>query len=241
MGLNDIHKFNPEDKIIEYVMEKDNSKEKRLKNLSLYKFMNLTASEAPVPGGGSASAYMGALGTALGTMVANLSSHKKGWDERWQEFSQWAEQGKKIQNELLMLVDEDTDAYRGIMKAYALPGKTDEEKALRKVSVSEATKIAMLVPFKVMKTAFSAFPLIREMVEKGNPNSITDAGVGALALHSCIKGAYLNVRINAAGLNDEGFSSGLISEGAAILLKTSIAEAEIINIINEKIDLLHFS
>ncbi|TFG43058.1 MAG: glutamate formimidoyltransferase, partial [Bacteroidia bacterium] len=171
MGLSDIHKFNPEEKIIEYVME-DKNRKKRLNELSLYEFMNETASESPAPGGGSVSAYMGSLGVALGTMVANISSHKRGWDDRWKEFSGWAEKGKEIQNKLLQLVDEDTAAFNRILNAYTLPKKTDEEIQARKSAVQEATKNAILVPFKVMETAFSGFSLIREMVEKGNPNSV---------------------------------------------------------------------
>ena len=215
MGLNDIHKFHPEEKIIEFVMEEKNNK-KRLIAMSLYEFMNETASESPAPGGGSVSAYMGSLGVALGTMVANISSHKRGWDERWKEFSDWAEKGKEIQNKLLQLVDEDTSAFNRILNAYSLPKKTEEEIMARKSAVQGATRDAMLVPFKVMETAFSGFVLIREMVEGGNPNSVTDATVGALAIRSCIRGAFLNVRINAAGLDDKEFVSELLKKGRVI-------------------------
>ena len=215
MGLNDIHKFHPEEKIIEFVMEEKNNK-KRLIAMSLYEFMNETASESPAPGGGSVSAYMGSLGVALGTMVANISSHKRGWDERWKEFSDWAEKGKEIQNKLLQLVDEDTSAFNRILNAYSLPKKTEEEIMARKSAVQGATRDAMLVPFKVMETAFSGFVLIREMVERGNPNSVTDATVGALAIRSCIRGAFLNVRINAAGLDDKEFVSELLKKGQVI-------------------------
>ena len=224
LGLNEIHPFNPQEKIIEYVMEKGEKRE-RLKNLSLYDFMNLTASESPVPGGGSAAAYMGALGVALGTMVANLSAHKKGWDERWKEFSEWAEKGKKLQNELLKLVDDDTDAYKLLMEAYNLPKVTDEDKQIRNAAIAEATKKATLVPFTVMEKAYSGFELIRQMVEKGNPNSITDAGVGALALRSCIKGAFLNVRINISALDDREFTVKVMA-GADEIEKLSIKEEE---------------
>jgi glutamate formiminotransferase / formiminotetrahydrofolate cyclodeaminase len=234
MGLSDIHPFIPNEKVIEYVMENKNM-EKRLRSLTLYEYMNLTASEAPVPGGGSASAYMGALGVALGTMVANLSAHKKGWDERWFEFSGWAEKGKKLQNELLQLVDDDTDAYKGIMEAYSLTKNSEEEKKLRKSAVQEATKKATLIPFKVMETAFLGFSLIKEMVEKGNPNSVTDAGVGALALRSCIKGAFMNVRINVSSLEDKKFVSDILDRGREIELQTLILEEEILKNINEKL------
>src|SRR5665811_352066 len=175
--------------------------------------MDETASESPAPGGGSISAYMGALGVSLGTMVANLSSHKKGWDAKWQEFSDWAEKGKAIQNTLLHLVDEDTIAFNRIMEAFALPKRSEEEKQLRNSVIQEATKNAIMVPFKVMETAFSGFELIKEMVEKGNPNSITDAGVGALAIRSCIKGAFLNIKINASGLHDKDFVNTVLTKG----------------------------
>ena len=215
MGLSDIHEFNPDEKIIEYVMEDKNDK-KRLIAMSLYSFMNETASESPAPGGGSVSAYMGSLGVALGTMVANISSHKHGWDDRWKEFSDWAEKGKEIQNKLLQLVDEDTVAFNGILNAYSLPKKTEEEIRVRKSAVQEATRNATLIPLKVMETAFSGFGLIREMVEKGNPNSVTDAAVGALAIRSCIRGAFLNVKINASGLDDREFVSELLKKGQRI-------------------------
>jgi glutamate formiminotransferase/formiminotetrahydrofolate cyclodeaminase len=234
MGLNDIRQFKPEEKIIEYVMA-EKTKKNRLVALSLKDFMNETASEAPAPGGGSVSAYMGALGIALGTMVANLSSHKRGWDERWKEFSDWAEKGKQLQNNLLQLVDDDTDAFNKIIEAYTLPKKTEEEKLLRNLAIQDATKIAILVPFKVMETAYSGFELIKEMVENGNPNSVTDAGVGALAIRSCIRGAFLNVRINASGLKDKEFADNIISKGEDIEKKTVTAEEQIFNIINSTI------
>jgi len=234
MGLNDINQFKPEEKIIEYVME-ENDKKKRLIAMSLKRFMDETASESPAPGGGSVSAYMGALGVALGTMVANLSAHKRGWDERWKEFSDWAEKGKTIQNSLLHLVDEDTSAFKRIIEAFALPKKSEDEKQARNVAIQETTKNATMVPFKVMETAFSGFELIREMVEKGNPNSITDAGVGALALRSCIKGAFLNVKINASGLHDKRFAETIITRGEDIEEKAVASEEEILIIINGKI------
>ncbi len=203
MGLSDIHPFNPEERIIEFVMEEKT--ERRLISMTLKGFMDETASESPAPGGGSISAYMGALGVALGTMVANLSSHKRGWDDRWKEFSDWAENGKDIQNKLLQLVDEDTAAFNNIIEAFNLPKKSEEEKKMRNQAIQAATKHATLIPFKVMETAFSGFGLIKEMAEKGNPNSVSDAGVGALAVRACIRGAFLNVRINASGLDDKDF------------------------------------
>lgn len=236
MGLNDIHQFNPEEKIIEFVMTK-NDNDVRLISLSLKEFMENTASETPAPGGGSVSAYMGALGAALGTMVANLSSHKKGWDEKWKEFSDLAEKGKAIQNALLNLVDEDTIAFNKILEAFKLPNKSDEEKTLRKSAIQEATRKATLVPFKVMETAFSAFGLIREMVDKGNPNSITDAGVGAIALSACIKGAFLNVKINASGLTDKDFAAEIVAKGEELIMKTVRNEEEILLFVNSKISI----
>ena len=235
MGLNDIHQFKPEEKIIEFVMAENNNKE-RLVYMSIERFMNETASESPAPGGGSVSAYMGALGVALGTMVANLSSHKRGWDDRWKEFSDRAEKGKSIQNDLLQLVDEDTAAFNRIIEAYALPKKSEEEKQARNLAVQDATKNAILIPFRVMETAFSGFSLIREMVERGNPNSITDAGVGALALRACIKGAFLNVRINAKGLQDKDFVRLIIKRGEVIESNAVAFEEEILKIINVKIE-----
>jgi glutamate formiminotransferase / formiminotetrahydrofolate cyclodeaminase len=214
MGLDEISEFKPEEKIIEYVLGKDAPD--RLADLTLRSFMNLTASEAPAPGGGSVSSYIGAVGAALGTMVANLSSHKRGWDSRWAEFSTWADKGKVIQNALLDLVDEDTASFNKILDAFGLPKKSAEEKAARSFAIQEATKYATMVPFRVMETALGGFDLIRAMVENGNPNSISDAGVGALALRACIRGAYLNVQINAAGLDDKVFAADIIDRGRQI-------------------------
>ena len=233
MGMNDIHPFIPEEKIIEYVMAEKGKR--KLVDMSLRYFMDETASESPAPGGGSISAYLGALGVALGTMVANLSSHKKGWDERWKEFSVWAVRGKEIQNRLLELVDEDTEAFNRIMDAFGLPKKTEEEKQLRKKAVQDATKDAIMIPLKVMETASSGFPLIREMVEKGNPNSVTDAGVGALAIRSCVRGAFLNVKINAASLDDRKFTKDIINKGSAIEENAILEEEAILKMVEAEI------
>jgi glutamate formiminotransferase/formiminotetrahydrofolate cyclodeaminase len=233
MGLNDIHQFKPEEKIIEFVMA--DISEHKLIDMSLKAFMDETASDSPAPGGGSVSAYMGALGVALGTMVANLSSHKRGWDEKWKEFSDWAEKGKAIQNSLLQMVDEDTRAFNRIMEAFSLPIKTEDDKKIKEIAIQEATKNAILVPLKLMETAYPGFELINEMISKGNPNSISDAGVGALALRACIKGAFLNVKINASGLNDKSFVTDVIARGAELETKTIAAEEEILRRINEKI------
>ena len=219
MGLSDIHIFKPEEKIIELVMADKN--EYKLIDMNLKAFMNETASDSPAPGGGSVSAYMGALGVALGTMVANLSSHKRGWDDRWKEFSDWAEKGKAIQNSLLQMVDEDTRAFNMILQAYCSFQKNQKKKKiLKENAIQEATKNATLVPLKVMETAFSGFELISEMVEKGNPNSVSDAGVGAMAFSSCIRGAFLNVKINASGLKDKIFVNDILSKGREIEAKT---------------------
>jgi len=233
MGLNDIHPFIPEEKVIEFVMA--NKSKPKLIDMNLKAFMDETASESPAPGGGSISAYMGALGVSLGTMVANLSSHKRGWDDRWKEFSDWAEKGKVIQNNLLQMVDEDTNVFNRLMEAFSLPKKSEEEKKLRDIAIQEATKNATLIPFKVMETAFSGFELINEMVEKGNPNSITDAGVGALALRSCIRGAFLNVKINSSGLYDKDFVNSIIARGEDLESKAIAAEEAILKFINAKI------
>lgn len=233
LGLDEIQPFNPDEKIIEYVMRDKESR--RLVDMSLQSFMNLTASEAYVPGGGSVSAYMGSLGVALGTMVANISSHKRGWDNRWEEFHEWAEKGKKIQNQLLTLVDEDTEAYRGILAAYGLPKNSDAEKAARTSAIQEATKKATLVPFTVIETAFSAFPVLREMVSTGNPNSVTDAAVGAIAVNSCIRGAFLNVQINAYSLKDREFAEDLIRRGGDMANEASRIESEILEITEKRL------
>jgi glutamate formiminotransferase/formiminotetrahydrofolate cyclodeaminase len=223
MGLNDVHQFKPEEKIIEYVMAEKGKK--LLTDLSLKAFMDETASESPAPGGGSVSAYIGALGAALGTMVANLSSHKRGWDDRWDEFSGWAEKGKAIHNRLLSLVDEDTTAFNKIMEAFGLPKKSDEEKKLRGKAIHDSTMTAIIVPWSVMETAFKGFEIVRAMVETGNPNSVSDAGVGALALMTCIRGACLNVKINAASLNDKAFTADIVGK-AKNLEKTAITACE---------------
>ena len=228
LGLNDIHDFVPEEKIIEYVLA-DND-DQRLADMTLKAFMDETASESPAPGGGSVAAYMGSLGAALGTMVANLSSHKRGWDSRWKEFSDLAEKGKTAQNRLLNLVDEDTMAFNNIIKASRLPGKTEEDLKIKRQAIEEATKQAALIPLMVMETAFSGFELIRTMVKTGNPGSVTDAAVGALALTACIRGAFLNIRINAAQIDDKKFTGDLLEQGATIELKAIAEEKQILNL-----------
>ena len=233
MGLDELGPFEPEKRIIEYLLR--DSSDSRLINMTLADFADETASESPAPGGGSISAYMGALGVSLGTMVANLSSHKKGWDERWEEFSEWAEKGQVYKNELLKYVDEDTNAFNKIMSAFSLPKATEEEKKARTASIQEATKYAIEVPFKVMETAYKSLEIIKAMAETGNPNSITDAGVGALCARSAVLGAFLNVRINAEQLNDKEFVNIIINKGKEIETKTKILESEILQLVENKL------
>jgi len=234
MGLDDLKPFVPEEKIIEYVLAAE-FKAGKLVDLTCTAFADETASESPAPGGGSISAYLGALGAALATMVANLSSHKAGWDDRWQEFSDWAVKGQKIKDELLFLVDEDTNAFNKVMDAFSLPKGTDEEKAARTDAIQAATRYATEVPFRTMERSFDAFEIIKAMAEHGNPNSVTDAGVGALCARSAVMGAFLNVKINAAGLKDKVFASDLLSRGAEIERKAIQLETEIMSIVNDKI------
>jgi len=226
MGLSELKPFNPEEKIIEYMLQ--DKKQKKLVDMPLSAFVWETSSESPAPGGGSVSAAMGAMGVALGTMVANLSSHKRGWDDRWEEFAEWAEKGAQMQKRLLELVDEDTEAFNAIMKAYEMPKGSDEEKAARSAAVEEATKKASIVPLTVMKEASKTFELLGEMIRKGNPNSVTDAAVGVLATRACIRGAYLNVRVNVKGLKDRAFAENLIAEGREIEGRAEATEHEII-------------
>ncbi|MBQ6881932.1 MAG: glutamate formimidoyltransferase [Alistipes sp.] len=233
MGLDDLKPFDPREKVIEYMLEDQNAK--RLIDLSCQGFAVETASESPAPGGGSISAYMGALGAALGTMVANLSSHKAGWDDRWKEFSDWAEQGQTLMQELLHLVDEDTAAFNRIMAVFAMPKTTDEEKAARAEALQEATRYATEVPLRTMQTAARVFPLVRAMAEEGNPNSVSDAGVGALAARSAVLGARLNVRINAAGLKDRALADRLTAEADRIAAEVIQAEQEVLAIVEQKI------
>ncbi|MEI6123161.1 MAG: glutamate formimidoyltransferase [Bacteroidota bacterium] len=236
LGLDDLKPFNPREKIIEYVLEdSDINKPLKLVNLTCKAFANETASESPAPGGGSVSAYMGALGVSLATMVANLSSHKAGWDDRWEEFSVWAEKGQKIKDELIFLVDEDTNAFNKIMDAFGLPKNNDAEKVVRDSAIQDATRIATEIPFKTMEKALDSMQIIKAMAEIGNPNSVTDAGVGALCARSAVMGAYLNVKINASGLKDKAYVDDIMSRGYSIEQKTKELETEILQIVNLKI------
>lgn len=214
LGLSELAPFKPEERIIEYLLREP--AQAKLVRMDLRTFADETASESVAPGGGSISAYVGALGASLGAMVANLSSHKAGWDERWQEFSDWAEKGQRLKDELLALVDADTAAFNAIMAAFALPKGTDAEKAARSAAIQAATRRAIEVPFRVMQLACDALPLAVAMAEQGNPNSVSDAGVGALCARAAVQGAYLNVRINVKGFADKAYAEKVVREGAEL-------------------------
>lgn len=236
MGLDELKPFKPEEKVIEYLLEAGQNKSgRKLVDMTLEGFADETASESPAPGGGSIAAYMGALGAALGTMVANLSAHKAGWDERWEEFSDYAERGRDILDRLIGLVDEDTAAFNRIMGVFAMPKGTEEEKAARAKALQEATLYATEVPLRTMKTAAEAFDLLEAMAREGNPASVSDAGVGALAARSAVLGAQLNVRINAAGLTDRSMAEALCEEAEEIACHASARETQILEIVNSKI------
>lgn len=237
MGLSNLKEFKPEEKVVEYILEAEEQKSvKKLVDMTCAAFAEETASESPAPGGGSISAYMGALAAALGTMVANLSSHKAGWDDRWEFFSCWAEKGMTVMNELLALVDEDTAAFNRIMDVFGMPKGTAEEKAARAAAMEVATLYATEVPLRTMKAAYKAFEVVRAMAVEGNPNSVSDAGVGALAARSAVMGACLNVRINAAGLKDRAAAERLVNEAMEIQALAQQAEKEILAIVDSKID-----
>ncbi len=234
MGLDDLKPFNPREKVIEFLLE-DENKTAKLVDLTVKGFAEETSRESPAPGGGTISAYMGALGAALGTMVANLSSHKAGWDARWNEFSQWADKGQELMTELLHLVDEDTEAFNRIMAAFGMPKKTEEEKEARSAAIQAATLYATEVPLHTMQASFKAFDICRAMAQEGNPNSVSDAGVGALAARAAVLGAGLNVKINAASLKDRETAERLIGEANELIVKANEAEKEIIAIVESKL------
>ncbi len=234
MGLDELQPFRPEEKIIEYLLEE---KTEKLVSLSLKEYMDVTASELPVPGGGSASAYMGALGVALGTMVANISAHRKGWDERWKEFSDQAAEGAEIQNMLLKLVDADTDAYNKIIEAGRLPKSDDGERDFRHTAIQNAYRQAILVPLQVMETAYSGFKIVKSMTETGNQSSVTDAAVGSLALLACIKGAHLNIKINMTGVEDKEFINDILARAGKIEEEAVFLQENILTAANGRISL----
>ena len=235
MGLDELGPFKPEERIIEYMLA--DKADSRLVRMTLKEFADETASESPAPGGGSISAYVGSLGAALATMVANLSSHKKGWDERWEEFSNWAEKGEQYKNELVHLVDADTAAFNKIMSAFSLPKASEAEKQARTQAIQEATKFAIDIPYKVMQAAYGSMEVIKAMAEIGNPNSVSDAGVGALCARSAVMGAFMNVRINASGYSDKVFVKEIVEKGKELENKTIALESEILQLVNEKIGL----
>lgn len=235
MSLDDLKPFNPREKVIEYLLE-DATPVKRLADLTVKEFVEETSRESPAPGGGTIAATMGALGAALGAMVANLSAHKRGWDDRWQEFSVKAEEGQKLMNKLMHLIDEDTDAFNEIMAAFGLPKGTDEEKAARMEAIQTATRHAAEVPLETVRCSYEVFDLCRAMAQEGNPASVSDAGVGALAARAAVRGAALNVRINAASLADKTVAEALINEATDYEEKAERMEQEILAIVNDKID-----
>ncbi len=225
LGLDDLGPFDPQKKVIEYMLEETGSE--RLVRMDLKRFSEETASESPAPGGGSVAAYVGALGVSLGTMVANLSAHKRGWDDRWEEFSNWAAKGETLRNELLYLVDEDTRAFDRIMAAMGLPKGSDEEKKARKAAITEATKGAIMTPLRTMQVCVESMDLMRAMADKGLPASVSDAGVGALCARAGALGAYLNVRINCAGLDDTAFKADMLQKADALKEQVDGLEAEV--------------
>ncbi|TVR38371.1 MAG: glutamate formimidoyltransferase [Bacteroidia bacterium] len=233
MGLDELKPFNPKEKIIEYLIAEGAGE--KLVDMSVTGFANETASESPAPGGGSVSAYVGALGVSLGIMVANLSSHKRGWDERWEEFSKWAEKGQDIKDELLYLVDEDTISFNKIMEAFGLPKKTEADKKARHQAIQEATKYAIQIPFRVMQKAYESMAVMEAMVEKGNPASITDAAVGALCARTAVIGAFMNVKINAEGLEDKAFFEKIYQEGLELETAARKKEEEIVKMVEKVI------
>lgn len=232
LGLDELAPFDPKKRIIEYLIE---DKSEKLVDFTLSGFSNETLSESPAPGGGSVSAYVGALGAALGSMVANLSAHKRGWDERWDEFSDWAEKGKLAHDRLLKLVDEDTAAFNAIMDAFGLQKNNDQEKKIRSAAIQAATKRAIEVPFEVMQTAYRSMEVIQAMAESGNPNSLSDAGVGALCARTAVYGAYLNVRINAGGLADKTYVGEIMQKAGDLLEKAKNKESEILLLVEKRI------
>ena len=233
LGLDDLKPFHPEERIIEYVMNED--ADKKLIDLTIKDFTEETASESMAPGGGSISAYVGALGVSLGTMVANLSAHKPGWDDQWEYFSEWAEKGQTYKNQLLFLVDEDTNAFNKIIDAFRLAKGNEEEINTRKEAIENATKYATEIPFKVMETAFNSIEVMLEMMKKGLQNSLSDGGVGVLCAKTAVTGAYFNVRINAKDIKDKKFAENIIEKAAHIYKKTIVLENEMMHIINSKI------
>lgn len=235
MGLDELKPFNPKERIIEYILQSEESNP--LINMNLVQFADATGSEFPAPGGGSISAYIGALGAALGTMVANISSHKRGWDDRWEEYSQWAEKGRDAYQSLLKYVDEDTKAFNAIMDALRMPKSTEKQQMLRKTAIQDATKNAILVPFRVMELAYESMEVMLEMSKNGLKASISDAGVGAMAARVAVSGAYMNVKINMESLDDKEFAKEMFDKGKVIEDNAKALEKEIVDIVNKEISI----
>ncbi|MFC2126458.1 cyclodeaminase/cyclohydrolase family protein, partial [Bacteroidota bacterium] len=233
LGLEDLGPFNPDDRIIEYMLKTEDSL--NLANMTLAKFGDETASESPAPGGGSISAYVGSLGVSLGTMVANLSSHKRGWDEKWEEYSNWAEKGQIIKDKLLKLVDEDTNAFNRLMAAMRMAKGSDKEKIARKQAIDEATKNAIMVPFSIMKLSLESMEIMEAMAERGIQSSISDAGVGIACARTAVVGAFLNVKINLVDFEDKSFSDKVLKEGQKIQDKAFEMENKILEMIDKKL------
>ena len=233
MGLDELKPFNPKEKIIEYMIEDDGSE--RLVDMNLQEFADETASESPAPGGGSVSSYVGSLGISLGTMVANLSSHKRGWDEYWEKYSEWAEKGQQYKDELLKLVDEDTNAFNKIISAFGMPKGSDKEKEERQKAINEATKYAIQVPFKVMEKSYESMEVMKAMAEIGNPNSVSDAGVGAICARAAVMGAFLNVKINTQGFEDKKFVDDIMKKAGELEKNAINKEKEILDIVDKKV------
>ena len=233
MGLDDLKPFDPAEKVIEYMIADKASD--RLVDMTCEGFANETASESPAPGGGSIAAYMGSLGAALGTMVANLSSHKPGWDAKWRYFSDVAEKGQRLKDELIHLVDEDTNAFNKIMNAFGLPKGTDEEKAARKRAIQEATKYATEVPFRTVQRSFEVFEICELMIKKGNPNSVTDGAVGVLCAEAAVTGAYLNVKINASSLEDKEFANKIVAEAHDYVVRANRIKSRLIKLVDKQL------
>ena len=252
LGLDELSKFNPNDRIIEYLIQNNDnplenmtiedsanetsrSNDNPLAKMTIQDFANETSSESPAPGGGSIAAYCGVLGAALATMVANLSAHKRGWDDRWEFFSKWGEKGISCQNQLLELVDRDTHAFNEIMKAFSLPKENDKQLAIRNKQIQKATKNAINVPFEIMKTSFNSIEVIMKMAEEGNPNSISDAGVAMHCARAAIMGAFLNVKINCKDLDDKKYVQKILKSANDIIDKTDVLEHKILKIVEDKL------
>ena len=232
-GLDELSPFDPQKRVIEYLLE--DVKAAPLSKMSLKTFADETASESPAPGGGSIAAYVGSLGASLATMVANLSSHKRGWEDRWAVFSDIAEQGQRLKDALLHKVDEDTAAFNAIMNAMGLPKGSENERLIRKEAMNEATKLAIEVPLSTMRLSLESFSIIQKMAEIGNPNSVSDAGVGALCARAAVRGAYLNVKINAVGFEDNAYIETILAEAEKMLLEAETLEETVLSIVKQKI------